>query len=405
MGTRKLRILFVTYGLPYPPDSGVKIRYFNLLKHVSQYHSVLLLTLTQFPEEVNHVSQLKPYCDMVDVVVTRSRPKWEHVPGIMRCLIAGRPLECYFFYYDEMASKIRRAVTTWDLDIVQIEHSFMAPYVEALPANGRCKKILSFHNVGFTQYRRMYYVESGAERKLRYLLDWMLMRHWEPKYAKRFDYCLVVSRPDSQMLQSANPNLTVSVIDNGVDTELYQPLVEAPDGNALLFIGTMDYLPNTDAVLYFCKEILPVIQREVPNAKLMVVGSNPPLKVRELAVRQDVVVTGRVPDVTPYYEQSRGSIVPLRAGGGTRLKILESMALGRPVVSTAIGCEGLEVADGRHILIADGPEQFAEKTVRLMTDRALYQRIVDEARQLVVARYDWGAIAGRLLGVYSELTR
>jgi sugar transferase (PEP-CTERM/EpsH1 system associated) len=405
MDTRKLRILFVTYGLPYPPHGGSRVRDFNLIKHVSHHHSVLLLSLAEFPEEVNHLPRLEQYCDLVDVVPTRGRSKLKHMPGVMRCLIAGRPLETYFFFYDELASKIRETVITWDVDIVQIEQSFLAPYVEALPAASRSKKIVSFENLGFIQYRRMLNLKSGTERKLRFLLNWILMRHWEPKYAERFDRSVVVSSLERQVLQSANSNLRVSVVENGVDAESLQPLSEASEGSNLLFVGTMNYPPNEDAVLYFCNAILPLVQREVPQAKLIVVGRNLTLEVRKLAAREDVFVTGHVPDVVPYYQQSRVSVVPLRAGGGTRLKVLESMALGRPVVSSSVGCEGLDVVDDRHILIADDPELFAEKTVRLLTERTFYQRIVGEARKLAVARYDWDAIAAQLLSVYSEVAQ
>jgi len=166
----------------------------------------------------------------------------------------------------------------------------------------------------------------------------------------------------------------------------------------------LNYPPGSDAALYFCNEILPRIKRVMENVQVWIVGANPPLKVKKLS-ENGVHVTGRVEDVVPYYKQSTACIVPLRAGGGTRLKILEAMALGRPVISTSIGCEGLDVVDGKHLLIADNPEQFAEKTVRVLMDRILYQRIVSEARQLVVDKYDWDTLAKDLLHIYDELRR
>jgi glycosyltransferase involved in cell wall biosynthesis len=164
----------------------------------------------------------------------------------------------------------------------------------------------------------------------------------------------------------------------------------------------MGYPPCVDAVLYFCREIFPRIRRTLGTAELWIVGRDPRPEVMQLN-GDGVHVTGRVDEVIPYYQQSAVSVVPLRAGGGTRLKILEAMALGRPVVSTTIGCEGLEVVDGEHLLIADNCEQFAEKTVRLLTDRQIYQHISTNGRQLVEARYDWDKIAGRLMEVYAEL--
>jgi glycosyltransferase involved in cell wall biosynthesis len=194
----------------------------------------------------------------------------------------------------------------------------------------------------------------------------------------------------------------VEVIPNGVDTQRYQPLPEANTPPHLLFIGNMGYAPCIDAVSFFCLEILPLIQRAIRSVELWIVGRDPQPEVTHLD-GQGVHVTGRVEDIIPYYRQTKVSVVPLRAGGGTRLKILEAMALGRPVVSTTIGSEGLDAINGEHLLIADQPEQFAEQTVRLLTDRHLYQHIASRGRQLVESRYDWDQIAGRLMDVYADL--
>jgi glycosyltransferase involved in cell wall biosynthesis len=165
----------------------------------------------------------------------------------------------------------------------------------------------------------------------------------------------------------------------------------------------MGYSPNIDAMLYFCDEILPLIQAQVPNVKLVIAGQHPAPAILKLAERAGVSVTGAVPEVTPYYQQARLSIVPLRAGGGTRLKILESMALGRPVVSTSLGCEGLQVVDQEHLLIADTPVEFAQRVIQLLQDRELRARLAGQARRLVESRYDWSVISANLLRVYHDL--
>jgi glycosyltransferase involved in cell wall biosynthesis len=175
---------------------------------------------------------------------------------------------------------------------------------------------------------------------------------------------------------------------------------EAP--NSLLFIGTMSYAPCTDAALYLCQEVLPGIRQRLGDIQAWLVGAEPPPTIVKLN-GNGIHVTGRVDDVIPYYAKGAVCVIPLRAGGGTRLKILEAMALGRPVVSTTIGCEGLDVVDGEHILIADSAELFVEQTVRLLTDKVLYQKIATNARRLVVDRYDWDAIAAKLEQVYIGL--
>ncbi|MGE5445498.1 MAG: glycosyltransferase family 4 protein [Ignavibacteriales bacterium] len=398
-----MRILFITFGLPYPPDSGVRIHDFYLIKNISQHHSVLVLSLLTSREQVEHIRGLRQYCDYVDFVLGKPHSIREHFSGIIRSLLKGRPLATHPFIYDEMLSKVREIVTNWDVDVIQIEHSFLAPYVEAISTNGKCKKILSFHNLGAIQYKRMTGLRTGFTQRSLFLLKWMLMLRWEAKYAEKFDHCLVVSPLEGKMLQSANPKLSISVIENGVDTELYQPLKDGLDGNVLLFVGTMRYPPNIDAVLYFCDSIMPIIQHQRPDTKLIVVGHEPTSGIRKLSERGNVVVTGYVPDVIPYYQQSQVTIVPLRGGGGTRLKILESMVLGRPVVSTTLGCEGLDVTHKENIMIADTPSEFAECVIQLLRDKELKDRIVHNARHLVETYYDWKTISRRLTILYNNM--
>ena len=324
-----------------------------------------------------------------------------HLPGLPRYALAGRPLELRFEYSKELADRIRHLVSTVGFDVVQIEHSFMALYLETIPPDAQCKRILVFHNVAFDQFNGIFRIERRPITRMRALIHSLMMRRWEPRYAERFDRCIAVSEVDRELLLAANPRLQVDVIPNGVDTQVYQPLPQGSAPPSLLFIGKMSYPPCTDAALYFCREILPGIRHVIGNVETWIVGREPPPEVMRLQ-GDGVHITGWVDDVVPYYRRAAVCVVPLRAGGGTRLKILEAMALGRAVVSTTVGCEGLDVVDGEHLLIADSPEQFAEKTVRLLTDGALYQAIATNARQLVVTRYDWDAIARQLMQVYAE---
>ena len=184
---------------------------------------------------------------------------------------------------------------------------------------------------------------------------------------------------------------------------VFQPLPDALDCNTLLFVGTMGYPPNVDAVLYFCNEILPLIERQIPNVKLLVVGKHPTSEILKLGKRMNVYVTGYVRDIIPYYNKVSVSIIPLRAGGGTRLKILESMALGRPVVTTRVGAEGLYVVDQKNIIIADAPSKFAEGVIRLLQDKNFSKEISRNARQAVVSNYDWPTISQKLVALYCNL--
>jgi glycosyltransferase involved in cell wall biosynthesis len=192
------------------------------------------------------------------------------------------------------------------------------------------------------------------------------------------------------------------VIPNGIDTHEFAPLPETPDGNVLVYVGNMGYLPNVDAMTHFCGEVLPLVRQQVPDAELWIVGINPLPEVQALA-GEGVYVTGAVDDVRAYYQKSKVCVVPLRAGGGTRLKILESMALNRPVVSTSIGCEGLDLEPGTHLRVADDPQSFARDVVELLQNKNLRQQITTQALQHVRQVYDWDGIAAQLVDTYTTL--
>lgn len=398
-----MRILAITDTIPYPPVSGDRIRVYNLLRRIARQHQVWLAALLEKPDEVESVSHMEEFCCGVEVAHVRRRHPLAHLPGLLRYALASKPLELKFYHSEELVHNIRHLASTVDFDVVQIVHSHMALYLETLPPDTRCKRILMFQNIAFDQFGRIFRVERRPVIKMRALIHSLMMHRWEPRYAERFDRCITVSEVDRHLLTTANPHLQVDVIPSGVDTQAYQPLPQEGTSPTLLFVGKMSYPPCADAVLYFYREIFPLVRRMIGDVEMWIVGREPPPEVRRLS-GDGVHVTGWVDDVVPYYSQSTVCVVPLRAGGGTRLKILEAMALGRPVVSTSIGCEGLDVIDGQHLLIADSPEQFAEKTVRLLKDRALYRHVTTHARQLVVDRYDWDMIAGQLMQIYAEMS-
>lgn len=397
-----LRILVITSSIPYPTISGSKVRSYNLLRRVAAQHQVSLAALTDSPEEIEGVSHMREFCHRVKTAPVRRRHPLAHLPGLLRYAVAGRPLELKFVHSQELARHVRHLVSTEAFDIVQMEPAQMALYLETLPPHAHFRHVLMFHNISFNQYYQMFRFEGRPGRKLRALLHSLTTRRWEPSYAERFHRCITVSKEDRQLLLAANPRLGIDVIPNGVDTRVYQFLPKQCGTASLAFFGAMSYSACSDAVLYFCREMLPVIRRTISDLEMWIVGTNPSPEVIRLG-GDGVHVTGRVDSIVPYYRQSSVCVVPLRIGGGSRLKILEAMALGRPVVSTSVGAEGLDVVDGEHILIADSPGEFARKTVRLLEDRALYGYIATNARQLVVARYDWDVIAGQLMQVYAGL--
>ncbi len=398
-----MTILFVTYGLPYPPDTGVNQRYLALIRQVSKRHRVLLLSILLGSAQKEYVAELKAYCDICDFVEPRILPWKEHLTRALKGLPLRRSPATAAFMYDELFGKIRQLITDHNVDIIQIEHSVLAPYVDAVPAGSECVKVLSFHNHVADQYKSMLSLKSPLKERLVNFVKWLSIAGWEAKYAERFDCSITVSHLEAKRLLDSNPALQVSVIENGVDAARYEFSGQSQPSDTILFVGTMGYPPNFDAALYFCTEIFPKILNRRPDAKFVVVGQGPYDVLQKLRDFPNVEVTGWVQDVVPFYRQAGVVVVPLRSGGGTRLKILEAMALGVPVVSTSFGCEGLELANRQHLLVEDASVKFADSVLRLLQDNRLAEKIRRQARQCVEERYDWNIIGRKLLAMYDTL--
>ena len=399
-----MNILFITFGLPVPPDSGARLRDFNLIKRVGKHHRVFVLSLLEFEDELRHAGNLEEHCDQVDGVVA-NRSTLATAAAVISGLLHQRPVATVPFYYPELAAKIARLTKQQKIDVVQFEHSFLAPYRSALAPSFEGATVLSMHNIGVQQYRSMLDMSSGI-RRIPATLKWLMMRGWEAFAANKFQQVITVSGCDRERLLELGVNTKISVIENGVDCTALQPLAPTTPGTEeLIFIGTMGYLPNRDAARYLVKEILPLIRSSRPGCQLNLVGSGGSEHLADLAEPGVVNVTGRVEDPLPYYARSKVAVVPLRSGGGSRLKILEAMALGRPVVSTTLGQEGLSLKNGLEILTADDPQTFASQVVQLLEHDNDRQMVAKAARDRVVKDYDWNQLAGRLLHLYDGLAQ
>ncbi|MGO9230529.1 MAG: glycosyltransferase [Bryobacteraceae bacterium] len=395
-------MLVLTYGVPWPLNSGARIRDFNLLRPLAGAAEITLCCFAQDEVEIPDLAPLHEICGEVRVFRPHSRSRRRRAGAFAKAVWSGVPLAMCPFYYAEFAAELRSIILRKAIDVFQIEHSLLAGYVCAAPQG--CRTVLSLHNIGSVQYGRMARLDIGVWGRAGFRAKAWLLGHSEARYAARFSQCIAVSSTDADLLRRKNPSLAVSVVENGVDCTSFPVLPEPASGNDLLFAGVLGYPPNADAVRYFCQEILPLVRRDVPGARLLIAGQSPPPDVRALAASDAVSLLPDVADIVPCYQRARLAVVPLRAGGGTRLKILEAMALGRAVVSTTIGCEGLGVSPGRDILIADEPEAFAAGVVSLLRDTAARAALAARARQTVESAYDWPLLAARQLAVYRSLT-
>ncbi len=392
-----MKILILTPVFPYPPYAGSDIRNFNFIKYLSEKNEITLISFIESVEDEESIKKLSEYCSQIELVKREKRSKLRR---FIRLLFFRMPDLNYYYYSKEMKKKILQLVELYNFDIIQFESSRMGYYIADLEVNSL--KILDQHNVEFLLTKR------GAGRlklslleKFAWSMEWNKLRQYELSLCKKFDRCLAVSKLDMKILEELIPDLKIDIIPNGVDCEYFYPSEE--DGENLIFTGMMESTTNVDAVMFFCEEIFPLVLKIYPQMKFYIVGKKPPDIVTRLADGKNVFVTGWVKDVRPYISNSIIGVVPLRIGSGTRIKILEAMAMGKPVVTTALGCEGLEVTNGKDIIIADEPSLFANKVIQLIKDRDLRKQIGREARKLVKEKYDWKSIIERLNMIYEEM--
>jgi glycosyltransferase involved in cell wall biosynthesis len=322
----------------------------------------------------------------------------------LRSLASRRSFEWFSHVRPEVAARLREMVSRQSYDVLNFEFTHMAPYRRSLPSLGRRPiLVLDEHNIEYEVLRRTAGSESAFVRRVYNAVNWRKLR-WEELSAWRtFDGCSVTSAHDRDLLVRDLPHVRTAIVPNAVDLDYFRARPEAPppERNSIVFFGAINYFPNSDGLKFFLDQIFPRVLTRIPTAKLIVVGHTPP-ELFALA-NANIEMKGFVPDVRVEVERAAIAIAPLRIGGGTRLKILEAMAMSKPVVSTPQGAEGLEVRDGRDLLLADAPAAFADQVVRLLEDDALARRLGEEARRLVERQYGWATSAARLEALYGDL--
>lgn len=397
-----MKVLFITTVLPYPLDGGAKIRTFNLMKNVVSKHEVTLLSFVESKDEPGNINELEHYGFKVETVKRTSHNKLVLLFNLFYCLFRAKPFVIQKYYSSAMRNKINDLIGKYKFDIVQFEHLHMAQYLSLFRST---HLILAMHNIDSVIAERYCREEKNMLKKAYASLQWKKLRKYESVMYEKFDICLTVSEKDNERLKQISPKTNAAVIPNGVDTTYFKLSTEGNEPNSLVFTGMMNWLPNVDAMLYFCKHILPLIEKEVAGVKLYIVGRNPLEKVKELGKEHNIVVSGAVDDIRPYVRRSSVVIVPLRIGGGTRLKILEAMSMGKPVVSTSIGCEGLEVIHGENIIIADTSSEFAVRTIDLLKGNIPISKLGENGRKLVCEKYDWEKIGQKLCRIYEDIIK
>jgi glycosyltransferase involved in cell wall biosynthesis len=404
-----MRILWVKVGGLWPLDTGGRLRSFNILAELSRRHRVSVITTHAPGEDPGALRERLPRCEQV-VSVPYAAVKWRSARFpflLMRSWASALPVDLWKCVVPGLRAEVERRLREDPPDLCIADFLFAAMNV---PMGGTVPVVLFQHNVEYQIWQRL----AGLERRpwLRPLfelewraqepvawrralleIEWRKMRRYEAAACSAARLTIAVSAADRDALAANAPGAAVAAVPTGVDLDYFAPHGTAEAPARLVFIGSMDWRPNEDAVLHFIREVLPRVRREVPAATLTVVGRNPSAELRSAALAAGVEVTGAVADVRPYVAAAAVAVVPLRVGGGTRLKIFEALAMRKAVVSTSVGAEGLPVADQEHLLIADGPERFAAAVVVLLRDPSRRAALGQAGRRLVERSFSWARVA------------
>ncbi|MDB5058218.1 MAG: glycosyl transferase group 1 [Chloroflexi bacterium] len=382
------RILWLTPYVP-APNFGGGSRVFNLMRSLARSWTIDAIVCDGGSNE--SIGPLQAICRHVELVPTVAHSTWHRRHRQLMAMLSKHSLLYWTHYAPDARRCMERMLADNKYDVVILEHAFMGYYrvLSQVPV------VLDQHNVESTLMLSASRHERTLIRRLYNALEYRKFLPEEQQICRSTNLILTTSLPDRRLIERWGDTAPVKVIPNGVDSTHFAPASfahRAVNEFGVVFTGTMHYAPNAEAMLFFCKDIWPRILAQVPSATLRIVGGNPPPAIRRLGQVPGVEVVGYVEDLRPYIAEAAISIAPLHMGSGTRLKILEAMAMGRAVVSTTVGCEGLEVEDGKHLLVADEPSAFADQVVALLRNPTRRADIGLEARRLIEDRYDWSAI-------------
>ena len=406
-----MHILFLTQILPFPPASGPKVKTWHVLRYLADCgHKITLVSFVR-PEELPYVDEVKKVCAAVHTVPV-GRSRMADLYYFLRSQVTGRPFLVERDDVSEMRSLVYRIVSTQAVDVIHADQLTMAQFAFPLPVRSGRKPILVFdaHNAVWTITERM--KENAAfYLKLPLILETKRIKEYEARILRDFDATLAVTEPDRLALlaafhqQNFEGTVPISVIPIAVDTRLIKPVQQVSYSLNILTMGTLYYPPNADGIRWFIQEVFPLIRQQVPGAKLTIVGKTPPKDFMKLAANPEngIVTTGFVPDLDPYFADSAVTVVPVRAGGGMRVRILEAFARAAPVVTTTVGAEGIDARPDVEVLIADGPSEFASAVIRILQDKDLREMLAVNGRRLVEEKYDWHVVLKELDNVYHEL--
>lgn len=386
-----MRILWVKMGGLWPPTSGGRTRSLQIIKQLARRHEVTVVT--------THAEGDDP-AGLNDIVGSRDRihsfayqpPKRGSAAfplSVARSWLSRDPVDLWKWRVPEVRACVERLIASRQVDVCVADFLFA---VNSVPLTGPVPTVLFEHNVEYLIWKRLCDLERSPWRRALLEIEWRKLRAREGAACRAADLTIAVSADDRNRLAALAPQSEITWIPTGVDTDYFAPNPDAERPYHIVFSGSMDWHPNEDAVQYFIADILPRVRAAVPEATFSIVGRNPRPHLVEAARAAGVTATGSLDDIRPSIAEAALCVVPLRAGSGTRLKIFEAMAMGKAVVSTTLGAEGLTIESGTHYVAADGADAFADAVIALLRDRDRRRRIAASGRRLVEEQYSWAQI-------------
>ncbi len=398
-----MKILVIDEEFPFPLNTGKRLRTYNLIRVLALENEVSYLAYSE--PDTDAVSFMKknnitPVCVPP---VDRTQQGLKFYWRLFTNLFSPYPYIVTSHFSQHFQKQLNTLLQQDKYDIVLCEWT---PYAIFIKDISHAKKIVVAHNIETSIWRRYEQNEKNPIRRFYISIQRAKVDRFEQSAFKWADGATAVSQNEADIISGWGVPYPVAVVDNGVDLTYFCSSSNEPTkSNSLVFTGSMDWRPNQDAMLYFTEQILPLVQKEVPDISITMVGRKPPREIEELAKDSHITVTGTVDDVRPYIAEASVYIVPLRIGGGSRLKILEAMAMGKAVISTSIGAEGLRVTDGEHLLIRDGEQAFTEGIISLLHNTDMRNRLGQAGRQLVEREYGWESIGQRLNKYLNTIAR
>lgn len=402
----KNKILIIS---PYLPtlDEGGRIRLFYAVKYISNYMDVYLICFIYSADETAKSELIKPYCKELHLIEKKHIDRGKNIISKLYRIFFMPPDLITKRYANEMQEKVNELLHKYKFDIIQCLHQYTVQYI---PENIKIPTILIEHNIESEIFKRAFKYRNEksilhiSKYKFRNWIELQKLRRYEEKTWKKINHIITVSEIDKNLLNARCSHPSITVIPNGVDTEYYKMTDNYQEDNSIIFTGTFSHQPNLDALLFFYNEIFPKIKEKIKDIKFTAAGKNLPDNIKsEILKDKNIFITGYVDDIRPYIAQSKLFVAPIRIGSGTRLKILQAMAMNKCVISTTIGCEGIDVENDKSIIIRNNPTSFAEAVVELLRDDEKRKSIANAGYKIAIEKYDWNNIFKKKIELYRKI--